>query len=174
MKPPTNPMTITGDALGCVGSAAGGVDATVPEARNRKRAMHKGRVMLAPTIQGPLSIIAKQLISVYWRGRRKLCQPREERDGREKQNEALFADLVGLQRVEICYTEKPGAVPKRPKGEVCKTSIRGFESHPRLQFVPVRPGDMGNLGVRPLILKQRFAKHEPIFAVRSSVTCTGN
>ena len=26
-----------------------------------------------------------------------------------------------------------GAVPKRPKGEVCKTSIRGFKSHPRLQ-----------------------------------------
>ncbi len=25
-----------------------------------------------------------------------------------------------------------GAVPKRPKGEVCKTSIRGFKSHPRL------------------------------------------
>ena len=37
-------------------------------------------------------------------------------------------------RVQICYTEKPGAVPKRPKGEVCKTSIRGFESHPRLQL----------------------------------------
>src|ERR1035437_8363848 len=25
-----------------------------------------------------------------------------------------------------------GAVPKRPKGAVCKTSIRGFKSHPRL------------------------------------------
>src|ERR1700687_6112375 len=31
------------------------------------------------------------------------------------------------------YTKKLGAVPKWPKGEVCKTSIRGFESHPRLQ-----------------------------------------
>jgi hypothetical protein len=27
-----------------------------------------------------------------------------------------------------------GAVPKWPKGEVCKTSIRGFESHPRLHY----------------------------------------
>src|ERR1700722_8539775 len=26
-----------------------------------------------------------------------------------------------------------GAVPKWPKVEVCKTSFRGFESHPRLQ-----------------------------------------
>ena len=34
----------------------------------------------------------------------------------------------------ICYTYKFGAVPKWPKGEVCKTSIRGFESHPRLQL----------------------------------------
>src|SRR5229473_436757 len=34
---------------------------------------------------------------------------------------------------EICYTSRFGAVPKWPKGEVCKTSIRGFESHPRLQ-----------------------------------------
>jgi hypothetical protein len=34
---------------------------------------------------------------------------------------------------EICYTLRFGAVPKWPKGEVCKTSIRGFESHPRLQ-----------------------------------------
>jgi hypothetical protein len=33
----------------------------------------------------------------------------------------------------ICYTRMFGAVPKWPKGEVCKTSIRGFESHPRLQ-----------------------------------------
>ncbi len=33
----------------------------------------------------------------------------------------------------ICYTWRFGAVPKWPKGEVCKTSIRGFESHPRLQ-----------------------------------------
>jgi hypothetical protein len=33
----------------------------------------------------------------------------------------------------ICYTRLFGAVPKWPKGEVCKTSIRGFESHPRLQ-----------------------------------------
>ena len=32
----------------------------------------------------------------------------------------------------FCYTQKFGAVPKWPKGEVCKTSIRGFESHPRL------------------------------------------
>src|SRR3972149_3073075 len=32
------------------------------------------------------------------------------------------------------YTGTDGAVPKWPKGEVCKTSIRGFESHPRLQF----------------------------------------
>src|SRR5947209_13172670 len=46
--------------------------------------------------------------------------------------------LAGLPRVEICYTQKPGAVPKRPKGEVCNTSIRGFGSHPRLQFVPRR------------------------------------
>src|SRR5580704_9224653 len=30
------------------------------------------------------------------------------------------------------YWRTLGAVPKRPKGEVCKTSIRGFESHPRL------------------------------------------
>ena len=35
---------------------------------------------------------------------------------------------------EICYTSRFGAVPKWPKGEVCKTSIRGFESHPRLHF----------------------------------------
>ena len=35
---------------------------------------------------------------------------------------------------EVCYTLKFGAVPKWPKGEVCKTSIRGFESHPRLQI----------------------------------------
>src|SRR6266568_4871341 len=34
---------------------------------------------------------------------------------------------------QICYTQRFGAVPKWPKGEVCKTSIRGFESHPRLQ-----------------------------------------
>ena len=34
---------------------------------------------------------------------------------------------------EFCYTQKFGAVPKWPKGEVCKTSIRGFKSHPRLQ-----------------------------------------
>jgi hypothetical protein len=34
----------------------------------------------------------------------------------------------------ICYTRLFGAVPKWPKGEVCKTSIRGFESHPRLHF----------------------------------------
>src|SRR5713101_6848041 len=34
---------------------------------------------------------------------------------------------------KLCYTQKFGAVPKWPKGEVCKTSIRGFESHPRLQ-----------------------------------------
>jgi hypothetical protein len=34
---------------------------------------------------------------------------------------------------KICYTCQFGAVPKWPKGEVCKTSIRGFESHPRLQ-----------------------------------------
>jgi hypothetical protein len=33
-----------------------------------------------------------------------------------------------------------GAVPKWPKGEVCKTSIRGFDSHPRLQaFLQVLP-----------------------------------
>lgn len=31
------------------------------------------------------------------------------------------------------YSVHLGAVPKRPKGEVCKTSIRGFKSHPRLQ-----------------------------------------
>ena len=31
------------------------------------------------------------------------------------------------------YSVFLGAVPKRPKGEVCKTSIRGFKSHPRLQ-----------------------------------------
>jgi hypothetical protein len=36
----------------------------------------------------------------------------------------------------FCYTQKFGAVPKWPKGEVCKTSIRGFESHPRLQIYP--------------------------------------
>src|SRR5258708_3310775 len=35
---------------------------------------------------------------------------------------------------QICYTQRFGAVPKWPKGEVCKTSIRGFESHPRLQI----------------------------------------
>ena len=35
---------------------------------------------------------------------------------------------------KICYTCEFGAVPKWPKGEVCKTSIRGFESHPRLHF----------------------------------------
>ena len=34
---------------------------------------------------------------------------------------------------EFRYTSSFGAVPKRPKGEVCKTSIRGFKSHPRLQ-----------------------------------------
>ena len=33
----------------------------------------------------------------------------------------------------LYYISRKGAVPKRPKGEVCKTSIRGFESHPRLQ-----------------------------------------
>ena len=31
------------------------------------------------------------------------------------------------------YWHSNGAVPKWPKGEVCKTSIRGFNSHPRLQ-----------------------------------------
>jgi hypothetical protein len=36
-------------------------------------------------------------------------------------------------RKRFRYTKKLGAVPKWPKGEVCKTSIRGFESHPRLQ-----------------------------------------
>jgi hypothetical protein len=40
---------------------------------------------------------------------------------------------VGNQPWMICYTRLFGAVPKWPKGEVCKTSIRGFESHPRLQ-----------------------------------------
>jgi RHS repeat-associated protein len=39
---------------------------------------------------------------------------------------------------EVCYTLKLGAVPKWPKGEVCKTSIRGFESHPRLHSFRVR------------------------------------
>ena len=34
------------------------------------------------------------------------------------------------------YNKWFGAVPKWPKGEVCKTSIRGFESHPRLQDLP--------------------------------------
>ena len=43
---------------------------------------------------------------------------------------------------QICYTYRFGAVPKWPKGEVCKTSIRGFESHPRLQV--------------PLLLSRRF------------------
>jgi hypothetical protein len=33
---------------------------------------------------------------------------------------------------QICYTEKFGAVPKWPKGMVCKTIIRRFESDPRL------------------------------------------
>jgi hypothetical protein len=61
-------MTITGEALGGVGSAVGGVEATLPEARSKKRAVHKGRVMLAPTILGPLGIIAKQVTSGYWRG----------------------------------------------------------------------------------------------------------
>ena len=56
--------------MGGVGSAVGGVEATLPEARNRKRPVHKGRVMLAPTILGPPSIIAKQLKSWYWRGSR--------------------------------------------------------------------------------------------------------
>src|ERR1700730_12611662 len=40
------------------------------------------------------------------------------------------ADMA--RRFSICWRTL-GAVPKRPKGEVCKTSIRGFESHPRLQ-----------------------------------------
>ncbi len=35
-----------------------------------------------------------------------------------------------------------GAVPKWPKGEVCKTSIRGFKSHPRLQRF--RPGNVAS------------------------------
>lgn len=30
-----------------------------------------------------------------------------------------------------------GAVAKWPKAEVCKTSIRGFDSHPRLQEIPI-------------------------------------
>ena len=68
-------MTITGEALSGVGSAVGGVEATLPEARNRKRAVHRGRVMLAPIILGPLSIIAKQLTSVYWRGSRNPASP---------------------------------------------------------------------------------------------------
>src|SRR5713101_9036794 len=45
---------------------------------------------------------------------------------------------------KLCYTQKFGAVPKWPKGEVCKTSIRGFESHPRLQAFLVLPGELGN------------------------------
>src|SRR5260370_19053552 len=47
-------------------------------------------------------------------------------------NFALFG--VSEEFRQICYTQRFGAVPKWPKGEVCKTSIRGFESHPRLQF----------------------------------------
>ena len=42
-----------------------------------------------------------------------------------------FPALTGL--ADFAILEKFGAVPKWPKGEVCKTSIRGFESHPRLQ-----------------------------------------
>ena len=41
-------------------------------------------------------------------------------------NLELFAEIL---------TPRSGAVPKRPKGEVCKTSIRGFESHPRLHYL---------------------------------------
>jgi hypothetical protein len=43
-----------------------------------------------------------------------------------------------------------GAVPKWPKGEVCKTSIRGFESHPRLHIPRVRSED---------ILYKTFRRH---------------
>jgi hypothetical protein len=46
---------------------------------------------------------------------------------------------------KICYTQRFGAVPKWPKGEVCKTSIRGFESHPRLQ---ISRNGMNQLGRR--------------------------
>ena len=54
-------------------------------------------------------------------------------DGRELENlEKRHIEVPG-EVTKICYTCKFGAVPKWPKGEVCKTSIRGFESHPRLQ-----------------------------------------
>ncbi len=45
------------------------------------------------------------------------------------------ATLSRVPQANFRYTQKKGAVPKWPKGEVCKTSIRGFESHPRLQLI---------------------------------------
>ena len=50
-------------------------------------------------------------------------------------SDSFVAAMRGSRR-EICYTQSFGAVPKWPKGEVCKTSIRGFESHPRLHIFP--------------------------------------
>ena len=52
-------------------------------------------------------------------------------------SDSFVASMRGSRR-EICYTQSFGAVPKWPKGEVCKTSIRGFESHPRLHIFSVR------------------------------------
>ena len=43
---------MTGGDLGCVGSAVGGVEAILLEARNREKAIHNGRVMLAPALSG--------------------------------------------------------------------------------------------------------------------------
>src|SRR6266550_26853 len=60
--------------------------------------------------------------------RRSPQQPRKTRNFRTKQRVRASGRIT-----EFCYNDGFGAVPKRPKGEVCKTSIRGFESHPRLQ-----------------------------------------
>src|SRR2546426_525886 len=60
--------------------------------------------------------------------RRPPQQPRKTRNFRRKQRVRASGRIT-----EFCYNDGFGAVPKRPKGEVCKTSIRGFESHPRLQ-----------------------------------------
>src|SRR5467141_2421380 len=49
--------------------------------------------------------------------------------------------------IELGITNR-GAVPKWPKGMVCKTIMRGFESLPRLQLSRVRPGHIGNRSYR--------------------------
>ena len=59
-----------------------------------------------------------------------------------RKSSAIVVQLNAVSRPTVdsnfCYTSKFGAVPKWPKGEVCKTSIRGFESHPRLQIFLVQ------------------------------------